>query len=604
MDQAIQDANLSKLSLVCAAALTPISLYVILRLRRELKTDRRVTALAITCVIAILNLNLWYFATWSLWDMQLPVVDQQASALNDAIYDLQYSKFPVAGYAWGNHNRSSSDSGNTCDAISISNRSPVEASQALNLNSDEDIPRIRSQLREMSTSNAVYQLFFQAGKDETEANILRNKWFKFCGSAVWMSQHQVYFMVNRIIYAKSGRRSSPTISVLYAQVFNSEWQQLYDYKFPQSELNFPTILPHEIDVGERKEKAFIGSEDPRVILNQYHNVSNHLVQEPVIVFSARSSETNWSRAMHVYQPLRNPHKITRLYIRNKKRSFIEKNWAPFIDHHVEAPDIDADWGNLGENKINFIYNFSPLRIIKCDVTSGECNRISGPDFNRENANDNAGNLRGGTNIVAVPREYIPQTETTQGRKYWFGVARSHINDCGCVNELYRPHFFIMSCPSTSSSSSQAPFRLDYISSLVDFNVNPETWSTEQGKSTCGDGKSVLIPNSIAYWGRRTTSGNSSGGGATREEDYMGITFSEADRTNKLIHVRGLLNYVHQILSGPVGERDDDDDDDGDGGRDETKEEIDEWNNVLGKCSTFDSSEYCKLAQEYLDWEKN
>ena len=67
--------------------------------------------------------------------------------------------------------------------------------------------------------------------------------------------------------------------------------------------------------------------------------------------------------------------------------------------------------------------------------------MSGPDFN-DKSHENAGKLRGGTNLVEIPSQSLPKH--LRSRKYWFGIARSHITDCGCVGELYRPHLILIS----------------------------------------------------------------------------------------------------------------------------------------------------------------
>ncbi|CAK9437803.1 uncharacterized protein LODBEIA_P21810 [Lodderomyces beijingensis] len=587
-DLKVLDNNNTKILGACVGLISCISIYTLAKVRRQYKNERKLAAFVITCVIALSNLVAWYLLVSSILESHRPSIQFQTEmntnqdnlVLNDAIYDLPYTKFDVPGFAFfGGNGGGGGDPDNamepTCESMQVSSKSPIEASPAFNLNTEADIPQIRNQLRELSLENDAYKLFFQDAEQESEDYILHNKWFKFCGSATWMSQYQVYFMVNRIIYSKYAERSNPTISVLQAQIFDRDWIEIRDYKFPQSSLVFPTVLPHFIDLGEQEEKVIVGSEDPRVILYERQDSVHQIVQEPIIVFNALRTEIGWARAMHIYRPLSDPHKITRLDIKDKQRSQVEKNWAPFMDTHQ----------NKNKDTINFIYNLNPLRVIQCSMGSGECHLISGPQFNQLDANDNAGKLRGGTNIITLPQHFISTTAATTaattatantGKTYWLGIARSHITNCGCVSELYRPHFFIMSRISSRGSA----FKLEYVSSLVDFNVNPEPWSMDSGQTTCSDGKSVLVPNSIAYV-------------ATGEgEDYMGVTFSEADRTNKLIHLKGVLKHVRLILDreGMI-----------EGEHDEKEENVDLINKVLGQCSTFISDEYCKLAKQLLDW---
>ncbi|KAI5969724.1 hypothetical protein CANMA_001186 [Candida margitis] len=469
-----------------------------------------------------------------------------------------------------------------CSLIQVVDPASISASQLFDLNQASDLKHLRNQLQALSQENKAYKLCFQDNPEHSEEYILRKKWFKFCGSAVWLDLYKVYFMVNRIVYAKDGRRNNPTISILSGQVFDKNWREIKGFKFPHSDLVFPTILPHDLDLGQRENKLVIGSEDPRVILNEYQNPEGIRFQEPVIIFNARRAKVKWARAMHVYRPFNDPREVILLAIKDKKRSFIEKNWAPFMDN----PDANND-----HNMINFVYNFNPLRVVKCSLQTGDCVKVSGPRFNTIDANDNAGVLRGGTNIIQIPQKYIPLTEVTEGRKFWLGIARSHNKECGCMRELYRPHIFIM----TRSLTKEDSFELIYVSSMVDFNINPEPWSkSHSNKGTCVDGKSVLIPNSIAYWDVDPRS----------DTDYMGLTFSEADRTNKLVHLKGVLQHIHKVLHDSARKRIQDTDKENDSVEqsiDHKLEEIELGNKFLGLCSTYLAEEYCQAAENVFGW---
>ncbi|KAL6454808.1 BMT3 Beta-mannosyltransferase 3 [Candida maltosa Xu316] len=439
----------------------------------------------------------------------------------------------------------------TCDKIIYNDESTIDVSPSFSLNKPHDLKFLRNQLMDLRVDNKLYDLFFQDKEDETEDNILARKWWKFCGSAVWLEKYGVYFMVNRIAYSSTATRSNPTISVLAGQVFDENWKEIIGMKFPFSDLVFPTILPHYVDEGVNARKVILGSEDPRVILHEYVNDKGITIQEPLIVFNSLSTEVNWKRAMHIYRPLYDPHRTIRLSIENLEPREKEKNWAPFTD---------------GNGHINFIYNF-PLRILQCDLDTGKCQKISGPDFN-EDANKNAGELRGGTNLIQIPSQYVPKE--LRNNKFWFGIARSHINHCGCVKELYRPHAIIIS----RDVKNKEDYKLVYVSNLLDFNMNPEPWTP--GKTTCSDGKSVLIPNSLAYF----------------SNDYLGVTFSEADRTNKLVHTKGWLAYIQKILAELKTSSEDNSDIDSS-----------ERDRMLSVCSTFLSSQYCEVAKESMGWDK-
>ncbi|EGW34538.1 uncharacterized protein SPAPADRAFT_59969 [Spathaspora passalidarum NRRL Y-27907] len=543
------------------AIATAVSLALFAIYKFSAKGSRLIRILSLTLCLMVVNfliaLNNSYVEPSQL---QPPLLN---SAVSDSLYDLNYKPFKVPAYSFiETHKELQNDF--KCSQVQFEDNSNVQASQLFELNQPEDLKRIRKQVKQLSKTRSIYNLCFQ-DNDLSESEVLETKWFKFCGSSVWLDKYKVHFMVNRVVYTVAARRNSPTVSMLAGQVFDSDWNEIMDFRFPNSNLTFPTILPHYIDPGKRDIKNVLGAEDPRIILHEFTNNQGESDQEPIIVFNSRRSNIRWNRAMHIYRPLHDSYNIVMLNIKGKKRSFREKNWAPFMD-------------SVNENKINFVYNFNPLRIIQCDITSGQCEKVSGPDFNK-NANDNAGKLRGGTNIVKIPPHFLP--EKLQSRYYWFGIARSHIEGCGCLHEVYRPHAFIISRPKEGLN-----FTLDYVSSLIDFNINPEPWHEQEGR--CSDGKSVLIPNSIAYWDIDSVTNSNS-----IPTDYMGITFSEADKTNRIVHVKGWLSHIlktldvdkHQLLHHYADEK-----------------HIYYENQLLGECATYLAQEYCQYSEKNMKWD--
>ena len=89
-----------------------------------------------------------------------------------------------------------------CDSIVYDQDLDLQVSQAVDLNKPEDLKFFRDKLNELRSLNNIYDLFFQDNEDEVEESILERKWYKFCGSAVWLDKYGVYFMVNRIAYSK------------------------------------------------------------------------------------------------------------------------------------------------------------------------------------------------------------------------------------------------------------------------------------------------------------------------------------------------------------------------------------------------------------------
>ncbi|RLV93028.1 Beta-mannosyltransferase 3 [Spathaspora sp. JA1] len=550
--------------LVFITIFTPVSVFFVRRIVAPNAKDGHkrsrftITTVILYLLILLLNVNAWYFCSPKFDDLK----SNYNSPISPKLADLKFDKFKVPGYSFIETGKESTDNMFKCSQVEFHDDENLSATSVMNLNKQGDLKLARDQLRELSKTKPEYKDFFLDGEDETEESILTNKWYKFCGSAVWLEIYNVHFMVNRIAYSKDGVRSWPTISVLTGQVFDRDWNELTDFNFPATDLKFPGILPHIIDQGRYHKLEILGAEDPRVVLHEFTNSEGELDQEPLIIFNSMRTEIGWKRAMHVYRPFKNPRDITRLSIKGLEPRLTEKNWAPFMDGE--------------EGTINFVYNFHPLRVLKCNIDSGECSKVSGPKFHKDPTH-NAGTLRGGTNIVPIPSELLPKK--LNFRKYWFGIGRSHNRDCGCVAELYRPHAFILSRPQDALS-----FTLDYVSSLLDFNMKPETWDGKQ--SICEDGKSVLIPNSISYWDIEDLDDSA------KPTDYMGITFSTADMHNKLVHVKGWLSHIYLVLDKQASELK------------QHYADIDHTiveNGLLGECSTFLSKEYCKDTAKWQGW---
>ncbi|RCK66229.1 Beta-mannosyltransferase 3 [Candida viswanathii] len=526
---------------------TPVSLFVSWKYKNK---DSKRVATFLRGLFVLLNLNIMFFLIGAVLEsskVHLEETDNFASSMGSRIKSLDYRPMHISGYVFSNKD---SDLNFSCDKILYDDDSAIQVSPSIDLNKPNDLKVLRDQLNILRQENPAYNLFFQDDKHEQEKSILEDKWYKFCGSAVWLEKYGVYFMVNRILYTPNKARNHPVISVLSGQVFDKDWQEIMDMKFPFSDLKFPTVLPHYIDMGVKQKKEILGAEDPRIILHEYTNNDGVTIQEPLITFNALSQEVNWKRAMHIYRPLQDPKKIIRLAIEGLVPREKEKNWVPF-----ETKD----------NHINFIYSF-PLRVIKCSLVTGTCQKISGPDFQDE-SQPNAGELRGGTNLLEIPSRHIPKD--LRSRKFWFGIARSHIENCGCVGQLYRPHAIIIS----RSQDSTGDYSMNFVSNLFDFNINPEPWFP--GKSTCEDGKLVLVPNSLTYF----------------KDDYLGVTFSEADKANKLVHTTGWLTYIQKVLK-------------------EAKPMLTDRTRDLGadglllnQCSTFMSDHYCYASKLSQGWDE-
>jgi len=499
--------------------------------------------------------------------------DVSLTPLTLNIVSLHYSDFNVPGYSFIEKKIQFETTENfECNAVQFSDK--MSSSPAVPVGGD--LRRVRNQAFELSKHEyPIAKNCFLDKDDESEEDILRKKWARFCGSSVWLSKYKVHFFVNRIVYAHENARSRPTISLIDVQIFDSNWNELTDFNITLADgtmLKYPGLVKIDIDQNPKNKLTVMGPEDPRVVLRKFINDQGELEEEPVIIFNMRRTEIEWKRAMHFYRPFHGNDTI-RLSLRDLKPRFREKNWAPFFD------DDDPD-------NIYFIYNFNPLRIIRCGLSNGVCDKVSGPNFIDSKADESkhVGALRGGTNLVPIPSELLPNYLFF--RKYWFGIARSHNNECGCLKEIYRPHAFII-----SKNLETSEFTWDYVSSLMDFNIVAEPWTDNQ--PICKDGKNVLIPNSIAYWEHVLKSDS------TVEHDFMGITFSEADRTNKIVHIRGFWQHILKALNSKNKLRDS-----------QSIARIKEYyagnnseleNELLGRCATSLAEQYCEDTAITQKW---
>lgn len=526
--------------------------------------------------LIFLNIYVWlylsseYFATLTFLGL-----NGSRSPLTLSIIGLNYSEFNVPGYSFIEEKvQVESTEDFECKVVQFSDQ--MFASPAVPV--EGNLRRVRNQAFELAKSEyPIAKNCFLDREDESEEEILKKKWARFCGSSVWLSKYEVHFFVNRIVYAHESARSRPTISLIDVQIFDRDWKELTNFNITLADgtvLQYPGLVKIDIDQNPKHKLTVMGPEDPRVVLRKFVNEQGELEEEPVIIFNMRRTEISWKRAMHFYRPFHG-NNTTRLSLRGLKPRFREKNWAPFFD------DNDPD-------NIYFIYNFNPLRVIMCGLSDGVCDKVSGPDFIDSKADESkhVGALRGGTNLVPIPPNFLPNHLFF--RRYWFGIARSHNSECGCLKEIYRPHAFII-----SKNLETDEFTLDYVSSLMDFNVIAEPWTENQ--AICKDGKNVLIPNSIAYWDHVLKSDS------TVEHDFMGISFSEADRTNKIVHIKGFWHHILKALNSK---------DKGQGSQSIAR--IKEYyagnnteleNELLGRCATSLAEQYCEdtaITQIWID----
>ena len=62
---------------------------------------------------------------------------------------------------------------------------------------------------------------------QLKLNIIDKFWYRFSGSAIWLDQYQVFFMISRIIYSPKGIKNQPVLSLTYAQIYDKNWNEIH-----------------------------------------------------------------------------------------------------------------------------------------------------------------------------------------------------------------------------------------------------------------------------------------------------------------------------------------------------------------------------------------
>ena len=350
-------------------------------------------------------------------------------------------------------------------------------------------------------------------KDLLFNEIVEQTWSRMSGSSIWLPEQKVFLCVTRVIFYTGGRKDLPNISFLRGQIYDQDWVHLQDYNimWRGRTLTFPLIF-NDIQTEYDKGGIWYGTEDPRIIIEDGVKGA-----EPVVIFNMVSSRSEGRRAMWIFRPFSGFSSV--LTIRDRERVETEKNWAPFF---MSASYTSLRTPRQPSQHLHFIYGFKPLRVLRCDLYSGECDCVYEQKIEEDTKSpheDGYGNLRGGTNFMPIP------ISTFEGRPkvcIWAGFPRTHI-EAGC-GAVYRPEYVVL-------VKTGSHFHLAYASDSFDFGT--AVLSKEARNDPCEEGK-ILIPNSIALWDTRF------------EDDVMTVTFSVADTTVQVARIRGLLAFTKTL----------------------------------------------------------
>lgn len=339
------------------------------------------------------------------------------------------------------------------------------------------------------------------GKSEEEQRRTRESWARLSGSAVWLTDQQVYLVVSRVIFYAQYNVQYPFRSWLRGQVYDKDWNHLENHTITwgSTSMTFPTIFDVPIDY--KKGGVFYGPEDPRVIIERGVDGA-----EPVIVYNMLTEHLDWYMAMYVYRPFSKTGTI--LNIADQKMNEAEKNWSPFY-----IADQSEENNRKPSEYLHFVHTFDPLGIVQCHLTSGICEHtFQKPETRRVTL------MRGGTNWFAVPIE-------TAGKdvQAWASFTRTMIGGI-CGQRFYRPEFTVM-------VRVKSVFHVAFMSLPMDFGS--AVLEPAQTADPCGKGR-VLTPLSIAGWDMRPG------------HDILTATMTVNDATVQVLRLRGLYDFVQKL----------------------------------------------------------
>lgn len=458
------------------------------------------------------------------------------------------------------------DSAINCDDIEYNNtiesfKSPIELKV--------DLKSLRKQMVE---TDSVFAKDYTTGeeKDMTEEHILNKRWYAFGSASVWLESENCYVTYTRAYYSRRETKTAPYISIIYAQAYDKDWNELHgkriffrDVDIPQlvkdeiyqleqemqtnldkciefdkddtlkiqscksdmKEINMPIqtkidqlynrysiTYPTALDIPIFMAHLYNGPEDPHVVSRK-----DNEGEEPIIIFNMHFFK---GRRVHTFMPHRKNFNLIDLDIDDQQLKKMEKNWAPFIVPGTQKSN------NKSPGYINFVYDFSPLEILRCSLLTGHCKFL----FKASTLgldSKGTGLVRGGTQFVPLP-DIIPQVE---GKNMWLGFTKSHVNACGCGDRFYRPALSVL-------IEENGIYHLELVAPNIDFIEGALSWSLKDSK--CG-GYNIISPSSIANWFVMGQDPHTK-----KFEDYLVLTISEADAISRVTYFRGILNYILDI----------------------------------------------------------
>jgi hypothetical protein len=225
--------------------------------------------------------------------------------------------------------------------------------------------------------------------------------------------------------------------------------------------------------------------------------------------------------MYIFRPFSGYSTI--LTIRDRAREEAEKNWSPFF---LPSEDLKGKKSAGKPNEyIHFVYDFKPLRILKCHLKCGDGDFVFEPELPDNFMtphNEDGASLHGGTNFVPFP---IPRSAGVhEDVRVHVTFPRTNVGaQCGNGYGFhYRPEFVVI-------VSFRGSFHIAFASKALDFGS--AILELDKDDDPCDKGR-ILIPNSISQW--------------DTVQDVMTMTFSVDDQTVQIARIRGLVSFVRGL----------------------------------------------------------
>ncbi|CAL9733884.1 hypothetical protein MOSE0_C05490 [Monosporozyma servazzii] len=432
---------------------------------------------------------------------------------------------------------------------------------------DVDYISMRRQL--LTMDNELAPEFKLKDEDQmTETEIIEKRWYAFGTVAVWLETENCYVAYTRMIYSRYENRARSYISTIVGQTYDENWNEIKGKRIYYRDVPIPNEVKKQIDTLEKEKlyktscsdqggnsnsledcqgkvnkkllkiqkkidtlldkysvkyptvmdvpfkmrEKWNGPEDPHIILKK-----DSEGEEPVIIFNML---THKNRRVHALMPHRKIDPIVIFDIEDTKMRGNEKNWSPFF--HPGRRDSN----NHSPGFIFFVYDYNPLEILSCSLVTGACIQIfDAGTLALEKGGSSA--IRGGTQYIPLP-DVLPEVKN---KRMWVGFPKSHVENCGCGARFYRPTLSLL-------IESEGVYHLELITPNIDFGMDVLGWNLKD--NNCGD-YSVLSPSGISNWVVVDQDPKTK-----LFEDYMTLTFSEADAVSGHVTIRGVLNYVLQI----------------------------------------------------------